>query len=196
MMSWTFLIRISKLTLHTPQATVHSSLVALAWFAWHSMQRSIMWLRQIAQLSTTISEKEKRIVKLIALDSELLDIQTAGSFSWLWVINWFSLIYLTPSPESNSIPLKTIKGIAISNVIDSEFMKLRYLTKSLESEMSLKAKQRTFHFSHLFDFKSLLVTLDASWRRRRLFHIIIIDIHFSSINLNNPRRKLDLIDEK
>ncbi|EZA50006.1 hypothetical protein X777_11495 [Ooceraea biroi] len=45
------------LTLHTPQATVHSSLVADAWFAWHSMQRSIMWLRQIAQLSTTISKR-------------------------------------------------------------------------------------------------------------------------------------------
>ena len=26
-----------KLTLHIPQATVHSSLVAEAWFAWHSM---------------------------------------------------------------------------------------------------------------------------------------------------------------
>jgi hypothetical protein len=30
------------LTLQTPQATVHSSLVADAWFAWHSMQRSMM----------------------------------------------------------------------------------------------------------------------------------------------------------
>ena len=26
-----------KAWLHTPQATVHSSVVALAWFAWHSM---------------------------------------------------------------------------------------------------------------------------------------------------------------
>jgi hypothetical protein len=26
-----------RLTLHTPQATVHSSFVADAWFAWHSM---------------------------------------------------------------------------------------------------------------------------------------------------------------
>lgn len=43
------------LTLQTPQATVHSSLVADAWFAWHSMHKSMMWLRQIAQLSTTIS---------------------------------------------------------------------------------------------------------------------------------------------
>lgn len=42
-------------TLQTPQATVHSSLVADAWLAWHSIHRSIMWLRQIAQLSTTIS---------------------------------------------------------------------------------------------------------------------------------------------
>ena len=28
---------------HMPQATVHSSLVAEAWLAWHSMQRSMMW---------------------------------------------------------------------------------------------------------------------------------------------------------
>lgn len=47
-----------KLTLQTPQATVHSSLVAEAWLAWHSMQRSIIWLRQMAQLSTTISENK------------------------------------------------------------------------------------------------------------------------------------------
>lgn len=51
---------ISKLTLHTPQATVHSSDVADAWFAWHSIQRSIIWFLQIAQLSTTISKKKKK----------------------------------------------------------------------------------------------------------------------------------------
>lgn len=45
--------------LQTPQATVHSSLVALAWFAWHSIQRSMMWLRQIAQLSTTMSQAQR-----------------------------------------------------------------------------------------------------------------------------------------
>ena len=28
---------------YMPQATVHSSLVAEAWLAWHSMQRSMMW---------------------------------------------------------------------------------------------------------------------------------------------------------
>ncbi len=42
--------------LHMPQATVHSSEVAEAWLAWHSMQRSMMWLRQMAQLSTTMSQ--------------------------------------------------------------------------------------------------------------------------------------------
>lgn len=41
--------------LQMPQATVHSSDVADAWLAWHSMQRSMMWFRQIAQLSTTMS---------------------------------------------------------------------------------------------------------------------------------------------
>lgn len=29
--------QVSILTLHTPQATVHSSLVAEAWLAWHSI---------------------------------------------------------------------------------------------------------------------------------------------------------------
>lgn len=45
----------SVFTLQTPQATVHSSLVADAWLAWHSMHKSIMWFRQMAQLSTTMS---------------------------------------------------------------------------------------------------------------------------------------------
>lgn len=49
--------KIAKLTLQTPQATVHSSLVADAWFAWHSIHKSMMWFRQMAQLSTTISKK-------------------------------------------------------------------------------------------------------------------------------------------
>merc|ERR1719340_127536 len=48
-----------KAWLHIPQATVHSSLVALAWLAWHSMQRSMMWLRQMAQLSTTMSQAHR-----------------------------------------------------------------------------------------------------------------------------------------
>merc|ERR1719175_574570 len=41
--------------LHIPHATVHSSEVAEAWLAWHSMHRSMMWFRQMAQLSTTMS---------------------------------------------------------------------------------------------------------------------------------------------
>lgn len=47
-----------SLTLQIPQATVHSSLVAEAWLAWQSMQRSMMWLRQMAQLSTTMSHAQ------------------------------------------------------------------------------------------------------------------------------------------
>ena len=47
-----------KAWLHMPHATVHSSEVADAWFAWHSMQRSMMWLRQMAQLSTTMSHAQ------------------------------------------------------------------------------------------------------------------------------------------
>jgi hypothetical protein len=45
--------------LQMPHATVHSSLVAEAWLAWHSMQRSMMWLRQMAQLSTTMSHAQR-----------------------------------------------------------------------------------------------------------------------------------------
>merc|ERR1719340_141096 len=48
-----------KAWLHIPQATVHSSLVALAWLAWHSMHRSMMWFLQMAQLSTTISQAHR-----------------------------------------------------------------------------------------------------------------------------------------
>lgn len=42
-----------------PQATVQSSVVAEAWFAWHSMHKSIVWFRQMAQLSTTMSIYEQ-----------------------------------------------------------------------------------------------------------------------------------------
>lgn len=48
-----------KAWLQTPQATVHSSLVAEAWLAWHSMHKSIMWFLQIAQLSTTMSHAQR-----------------------------------------------------------------------------------------------------------------------------------------
>ena len=46
--------------MQTPHATTHSSDVWLAWLAWHSMHRSIMWFRQMAQLSTTISCHQKK----------------------------------------------------------------------------------------------------------------------------------------
>ena len=56
--------------LHTPHATLHSSfapvglllfapvvvVLVCCWLAWHSMQRSIMWLRQMAQVSTWMSQ--------------------------------------------------------------------------------------------------------------------------------------------
>merc|ERR1719211_903903 len=48
-----------KAWLHIPQATVHSSLVALAWLAWHSMHKSMMWFLQMAQLSTTMSQAHR-----------------------------------------------------------------------------------------------------------------------------------------
>jgi hypothetical protein len=49
----------AELTLQMPHATVHSSLVADAWLAWQSMHRSMMWLRQMAQLSTTMSQAQR-----------------------------------------------------------------------------------------------------------------------------------------
>jgi hypothetical protein len=55
-----------------PQATVHSSLVADAWLAWHSMHKSMIWFRQIAQLSTTMSHA-----------------QSATAFHWSSISNWF-----------------------------------------------------------------------------------------------------------
>lgn len=58
-----------KLTLQIPHATVHSSLVVVAWLAWQSMHRSIMWLRQMAQLSTTMSQA-----------------QSATAFHWWYVL--------------------------------------------------------------------------------------------------------------
>ena len=42
--------------LHTPHATVQSSDVVLPWLAWHSIHMSIIWFRQMAQLSTSISQ--------------------------------------------------------------------------------------------------------------------------------------------
>merc|ERR1719251_392413 len=48
-----------KAWLHMPHATVHSSLVAEAWLAWHSMHRSMMWFLQMAQLSTTMSQAHR-----------------------------------------------------------------------------------------------------------------------------------------
>lgn len=70
------------LTLQIPHATVHSSVVDEPWLAWHSIpvsvslgwlgeatwkgclgtfhvHRSIMWFRQMAQLSTTMSQAQR-----------------------------------------------------------------------------------------------------------------------------------------
>ena len=47
-----------KAWLQTPQATVHSSLVADCWLAVHSIQSSMMWFLQMAQESTTIKNQE------------------------------------------------------------------------------------------------------------------------------------------
>ena len=76
------------LTLQIPQATVHSSEVAEAWLAWQSIQRSMMWLRQMAQLSTTMSQAQRatafhcvwlaRVIEKSCVDvkTHLLDLET------------------------------------------------------------------------------------------------------------------------
>lgn len=46
-------------TLQLPHATVHSSLPSAEGFAWHSIHKSIIWLRHIAQLSTTMSQAQR-----------------------------------------------------------------------------------------------------------------------------------------
>ena len=48
-----------KIGSHMPQATVHSSLVAEAWLAWHSMQRSMMWfLKELRCLNILLEVPE------------------------------------------------------------------------------------------------------------------------------------------
>lgn len=54
-----YVLRADDLTLQMPHATVHSSLVVEPWLAWQSIQRSMMWLRQMAQLSTTMSHAQR-----------------------------------------------------------------------------------------------------------------------------------------
>merc|ERR1719211_473727 len=80
-----------KAWLHIPQATVHSSLVALAWLAWHSMHRSMMWLRQMAQLSTTMSQA-----------------QSATAFHFFTSNRFLSLATVPPlGPAATSLSLST-----------------------------------------------------------------------------------------
>lgn len=44
--------------LQTPHAATHSLSVSVIAMGWHSMHGSIMWFRQIAQLSTAISQDQ------------------------------------------------------------------------------------------------------------------------------------------
>jgi len=53
--------------------------------AWHSMQRSMMWLRQIAQLSTTMSKQQNKLgIKLIwrLSDRHQPQAHRATAFHW------------------------------------------------------------------------------------------------------------------
>ena len=90
-----------KAWLHIPQATVHSSEVTEAWLAWHSMQRSMMWLRQIAQLSTTMSQAQ-RATAFHFLTSNLGK-NTSQDFSTFPVQNIFNYLFFSPRQEEEGI---------------------------------------------------------------------------------------------
>ena len=71
--------------LHTPHATLQSSVEADELLAWHSMQRSMMWLRQMAQLSTIRSHDHSdtafhRFTSNSGPDGEEEDGRKASSF--------------------------------------------------------------------------------------------------------------------
>jgi len=90
-----------KAWLQTPHATVHSSLVALAWFAWHSMQRSIMWFLQIAQLSTTISHAQRATAFHFLISNRLIFLEEVLGPAWL----------LEPSPVGSGIISTSVDAI-------------------------------------------------------------------------------------
>ena len=50
------LARGARLDQHSGIEDVYFIFVYGTWLAWHSMHRSMMWLRQMAQLSTTMSQ--------------------------------------------------------------------------------------------------------------------------------------------
>ena len=79
-----------------PQATVHSSLVAEAWLAWHSMQRSMMWF--------LIISLNLRLLKLFTR------LKVPDTFTGLRVLTKLPadgtvVDHNIPSPQCNSIPL-------------------------------------------------------------------------------------------
>jgi len=65
--------------LHPPHATVHSAHVANVWFAWHSMHKFMMWLQQMAQVSTTMSPHTGRPRRTFDFKPLLL-----GRCLWEW----------------------------------------------------------------------------------------------------------------
>jgi hypothetical protein len=78
----------AELTLQIPHATVHSSLVADAWLAWQSMHKSMMWLRQMAQLSTTMSQAQRATAFHCIVSARSSD----AMVSWLLYLLDFELL--------------------------------------------------------------------------------------------------------
>jgi hypothetical protein len=109
------------LTLQIPHATVHSSLVVVAWLAWQSMHRSMMWLRQMAQLSTTMSQAQSATAFHwgCMLVRELHDVRLIPCLHTFLTSNFF--FPSAASPLAPALALLTL-GAAPASVISTSAM--------------------------------------------------------------------------
>jgi len=120
-----------KAWLQTPHATVHSSLVALAWFAWHSMQRSIMWFLQIAQLSTTISHAQRATAFHFLISNRLTFFVEVLGPAWL----------LEPSPVGSGIISTSVDAITPYQINDAWYITAQSRCRNLDFWSDITYKQ-------------------------------------------------------
>merc|ERR1712098_911396 len=93
-----------------PQATVHSSLVAEAWLAWHSIHRSMMWLRQMAQLSTTMSQAQ-RATAFHFFTSNFFLLSLAPSAGADLATGLTAVLPLSPAGAASAIFVEGVEGV-------------------------------------------------------------------------------------
>ena len=105
--------------LQTPQATVQSSVAEEDCWAWHSMHKSrkndvinqktlyspIMWLRQMAQLSTTISHAHRATAFHFLISKRFFSQVAGASTSIDAILKFFKLIFWTELFKSFSANL-------------------------------------------------------------------------------------------